>query len=144
MYHCPGTFTDKSISELSASSEAEPPPSLNHDNTYCGYKWYNIYRYPGISTNKPTSELPESPDAIFPLLNIPYILQRYLQSPTTYEGKPILEHVSAEAGSTTLPNRDQISCRIDIRSNPADFRGKPVVVNLDPAPGSRFNAASEK
>jgi len=95
-----------------------------------------MYRYSNTSTNKPTSELPESPDAISPLLpnyeNMPYELQMYLQSPATYEGKPIAEHVSAEAGSTTLSNRDQISCRIDIRSNPADFRGKPVVVNIPP------------
>lgn len=136
MYRYPDTITDKSISELSVSSAAEPPPSPNHDNTFCGF---NMYRYPDTCTYKSISELPESPDAIFPLLpnheNMPYALQRYLQSPTTYEGKPIAEHVSTEAESTTLPNRDQISCRIDIRSDPADFRGKPVVVNIPPLEG---------
>jgi len=67
-----------------------------------------MYRYPGTFTNKPMSKLP-----------------------TIYEDKPIVDYVSAEAGSTSLQNRDQMSCRIDMHSNPADFMGKPIV-NIPP------------
>ncbi|KAE9536519.1 hypothetical protein AGLY_007308 [Aphis glycines] len=40
---------------------------------------------------------------------------------------PIVDYVFAEAGSTPLQNRDQMSCRIDMHSNPVDFMGNTLV-----------------
>ncbi|KAF0760870.1 Uncharacterized protein FWK35_00022182 [Aphis craccivora] len=137
------TATNKPIPELSASPAAEPPPLPNHHNTPCE----KMHHFPNNSTDKSTSELTGSPIAGLPssqnhnrtsfvdnMYRYPDTFKKKSISklPTIYENKPIVEHVTAEAGSTPLQNRDQnMSCRINMNSNPTDFMGKPKV-NIPP------------
>ncbi|KAE9531211.1 hypothetical protein AGLY_010417 [Aphis glycines] len=139
MYNFPNTSIDKSISKLTEFPVTKPPPSPNDDNTSCE----NIHRYSSTATNQPITELPESPAAELPsstnnddTTSFVDNMYRYTETfvnkpiselPTIYEDKSVVENESEEDRSTPLQNRDQVSCIIDMHSNPADFTGNPIV-----------------
>jgi len=143
MYHCSDTSSNNSISELTASPPVEPPASPNDDDNT---PFENMYHCSDTSSNTSISELIGSPateQPASPNHNRTSFVDNIYRCPDTlftnksiselpiYEDKPIVEHISAKAESTPLQNRDQMSCIIDMHSNPSDFTGKPIV-NIPP------------